>query len=173
MAKKDKTKKQDFNKTASTAPDQKKKMPLGKKLAIGGGGLLVLLIIIVFNFPNYGTINYGICKVYVELTEPYPASIKWMWAWDDHAGQVGIGYKRVDPFGLEYSNEILCTIKTDEQGNLLLDKVDINGRRRVYPQENEELIKKFNMGLGSMFAYPPDLKMPADFPASIKDYQAE
>jgi hypothetical protein len=164
----DTTKKKDFNKSAAAG---KKKKPGRTKLYIGGGvGLFALLIAIVAMFPNYGTINYGICKTYVELYEPYPPAIKWVWAWDDRASTVGIGYKRTDPFGIELSYEITCTVKTDENDNITLESVDINGKRQ-YPQESAEAIKKFNVGLYGLFAYPPDLTMPSDFPADIKDYR--
>ena len=163
-------KKQDFNKTAATGKKQKNSARL-KKLAFGGGALFVLFIVGVIMFPRYGTINFGICKTFVELQEPYPSSINWLWAWDDGAGNVGIGYKRVDPFGLESSNEITCTIHVDEKQIITLEAVDINGKKRKYPQEDPEILKKFNTGLIGLFAYPPDLVLPSDWPADIKDYR--
>ncbi len=163
-------KKQDFNKTAAAGKKEKNSARL-KKLGFGGVALFGILIAIMFMFPRYGTINFGICKTFVELQEPYPSSITWLWAWDDSAGNVGIGYKRVDPFGLQSSNEITCTIHVDEKQNITLESVDINGKKRKYPQEDPDVIKRFNEGLIGLFAYPPSLVLPSEWPADIKDFR--
>lgn len=159
-----------FNKTAN-APKKVKKFSWKKGVAIFFG-ILILLFLILWYFPYYGTMKYGICRTYVELNEPYPQSIQFVDAVEDpYANSVTIAYKKVDPFGLEAMNDILCTFDTQEDGTLLLKKVDINGRKRLYPQEDPERIKKFNETLPAINAYPPSLIMPYITSTDIKDYR--
>jgi hypothetical protein len=162
----------DLNKAAATNGKAKKKKRSWKKGVAITFGILVLLIVGLYFFPYYGTINYGICRTFVELQEPYPQSIKFINAEEDpYTNSVTISYKKIDPFGLEAMNEIQCFIRTDENGAVSLQKVDINGKKRHYPQEDPEVIRKFNVGLIGLFAYPPSLVMPYRMSNDIKDYR--
>ena len=161
----------DFNKTASKEKVKKKKRSWKKGVAIGFG-TFVLLIVGAYFLPNYGTINYGICRTFIEMQEPYPQSIQYINAVEDpYTNSVTISYKKIDPFGLEAMNDIQCFIKTAENGAVSLQKVDINGKKKSYPQEDPAVIKKFNMGLIGLFAYPPSLAMPYRPSNDIKDYR--
>lgn len=165
------TKKKDFNKTATTGKKEKKP-GRAKKWIFGVIGALVLLIVGAFFFPRYGTINYGICRTFVELQEPYPTAINWVWAWEDTPNNIAyIGYKRIDPFGLESSNEIQCTITNDKDKGPLLTKVDINGKKRKYPQEDPAVLEKFNTGMIGILEHPPSLIMPGNFTGDIQSYR--
>jgi hypothetical protein len=161
----------DFNKTATREKVKKKKKSWKKGIAIVFG-LLVLLVVGAYFFPYYGTINYGICRTFIELQEPYPQSIQYINAVEDPStNSVTISYKKIDPFGLEAMNEIQCFIKTADNGAVSLQRVDINGKKKSYPQEDPAVIKKFNMGLIGLFAYPPSLVMPYRMSDDIKNYR--
>lgn len=162
---------QSFNKTAGPAK-KAKKFSWKKGVAIGVG-ILVLLIVGLFFFPYYGTIRYGICRTYIELQEPYPQSIQYINAVEDvnYTNSVTISYKKVDPFGLEAMNEMQCFFENAPDGGLLLRRVDINGKKRKYPQEDPELVKKFNQSIPAIRAYPPSLIMPYILSDDIKEYR--
>lgn len=149
----------------------KKKMSRGKKISIGVGCFFLSILILAF-FPNYGTIKYGICKTFIELQEPYPQSVQIINAYEeiDYNDSVTISYKKVDPFGLEALNDIQCFFETN--GNhILLKRVDINGKKKIYPQESEEVIRRFNLGLQAIVDHPPNLVMPYITSTDIKSYR--
>ena len=159
-----------FNKTART-PKKTKKFTWKKGLGIFVG-LIVLIFAFMWFFPYYGTIKYGICRTYIELNEPYPQSIQFVDAYEDaYYNQVTISYKKTDPFGLEALNEMVCLFDVKEDGSILLKSVDINGKKRKYPQEAPELIEKFNRTIPAIRAYPPNLIMPYLISTDIKDYR--
>lgn len=159
-----------FNKTANT-PKKAKKFTWKKGVAIFVG-LIVTIFLFMWFFPYYGTIRYGICRTYIELHEPYPQSIQYVDAYEEsYYDNVTISYKKTDPFGLEALNEMVCTFETKEDGSILLKSVDINGKKRKYPQEDPELIKKFNQTIPAIRAYPPSLIMPYITSTDIKDYR--
>lgn len=159
-----------FNKTAN-APKKTKKFTWKKGVAIFVG-LIVFIFAFMWFFPYYGTMKYGICRTYIELNEPYPQSIQFVDAIEDNDyNMVTISYKKIDPFGLEALNEMVCQFDTREDGLLQLKSVDINGKKRKYPQEDPELIKKFNETIPSIYSYPPNLIMPYITSTDIKDYR--
>lgn len=152
------------------APRQKRKMSRGKKIAIGVL-IPILLIVGMFFFPNFGTMRYGYCRTFVELQEPYPSALQIINAYEDLASNMtSISYKRVDPFGLEAMNEIRCFFE-EKDGVFLLKRVDINGKKKIYPQEDPEVVRRFNIGLEAISAYPPDLVMPWIESDDIKSYR--
>lgn len=142
-----------------------------KKLYWGGGIGFFVLIIIMALMPAQGTMQYGICKVYVELSELYPQEIKYLNVED--GDPVKIYYKKVDPFGVDSVNSIECHFKRDNTGNMTyeISKIDVNGRFRVYEAEKPENIKKFNTGLWGIVNNPPDLTYPWFAEHDIKRYK--
>lgn len=168
MAEKNKS----FNKISADKAAPKKNSKLKKRAAIGGG-IFVLMIVTLAFFPNYGTIKYGICKTYIEMHEPYPGSIQYINAEEElaYTNTVTISYKKVDPFGLEAMNEMQCFFKDQEDGSIILSKIDINGKKREYPQEDPEMIKRFNVGIPAIIENPPSLVMPFILSDDIKSYR--
>lgn len=162
----------DFNKTVGKPKKAKPRMNKFLKWGIIGVSTVVLLIVGMFFFPRFGTVNYGICRTFIEMQEPYPQSIQWVHGQEDtYSNSVKIFYKKVDPFGLEAMNEMVCTFEKDQEGNLLLKKVDLNGKKRIYPMESEENVKNFNTGIQGVIANPPSLIMPYKSDADIKTYR--
>lgn len=155
-------------------PPSKKKMSKKKKILLGVGGFIVLLVLIGL-VPYMGTINYGICKVFVERMQPYPQSVSYTKVEEQGTEETGffvtMYYKRTDAFGDESMNSIVCKIKKSEEGKLYLDAVDMNGKNRKYPQESPDYIKRFNVGIDAIIQNPPDLVLPYVPSEEIKDYK--
>lgn len=121
--------------------------------------------------PYEGTIQYGVCKVFIELADPYPEEVKSIGI--EQVGQtLRYYYKKTDPFGDESVNLAECTFKANEAGKLTpyLDKVNINGNR-TYKVEDPEYIKKFNVGVPAIVANPPSLVLPYYNLNDIKTYR--
>lgn len=156
-------------------PPKIKKEPLTKqqkkKLYIAGGSVAFLLLVLMALMPAQGSERFGICKVYLELSELYPREIKYLSVedWDP----VKIHYRKVDPFGVESVNLIECYSKRDSAGNLLFElaKVDINGKARAYEAEKPEVVERFNMGISAIFLNMPDLTLPNFSQDNIAQYK--
>lgn len=151
-------------KDKAAKPPKPPKQPMSaktkKKLYWGGGLAFFGLVVVMFMAPVQGSMRYGICKTYVELNELYPKEINYLSVED--GDPVKIYYKKVDPFGVSSVNSIECYFKRDPRGAFSdeLSKVDINGKSRTYEAEKPENIKKFNVGIPAILAYPPDLTLP-------------
>lgn len=162
-------------KSKAEKPQKVSKEPMSpekkKKLYIGGGALCFILLVWVAMMPAKGSAFFGICKVYVELSELYPQEIKFLSVedWDP----VKIFYRKVDPFGVESVNFIECHFKRDSAGNLFYEiaKIDINGKSRTYEAENPEVIERFNKGIGSILQDMPDLTLPMFSVDDITQYK--
>lgn len=148
--------------------DPKKKK---KRLYWIGGGTFFFLIVLMALMPLQGSVQYGICKVYNELNEPYPDQLVYVSVEDGNP--VRIYYKKVDPFGVESVNTIECSFKPDAAGapTTQLTKVDINGKARIYEAESPAAIKRFNSGIPAILDNMPDLTLPNFSLDDIKAYK--
>ena len=142
-----------------------------KKLYWGGGLSFFGLIVMMALAPMQGSMRYGICRTYVELTELYPKEITYLSVED--GDPVKIFYKKIDPFGVDSVNSIECFFKRDSTGSFLdeLSKVDINGKFRAYEAEKPENVKRFNTGIPAIIANPPNLDLPYFSQDNIKSYK--
>lgn len=146
-----------------------------KKMIWIGSGLLVAFLLLAVLYPKQGSVQYGICRVFVELTEPYPQEVRPL-SVDDFVslgGPVKITYKKVDPFGVDAVNTIECTFKRDVAGQptTTLQKVDINGKARVYTAESPEYITKFNQGVPAILENLPSLDLPNFSLDNLSEYK--
>lgn len=147
-----------------------KKAKRKKRLYRAGGIFLFLVIVYAAFAPQMGSIHYGICKVLVEVNEPFPNEIK-IHQVEDYENIVRIYYSSIGTFGEHRSNQMECVFKIDAEGNILyeLDKVNLNGRRK-YDIEKPENIAKFNVGVPAIVENPPDLILPWQNLEDIKQY---
>lgn len=129
---------------------------------------LVILIVIVALTPPFGTARFGICKIFVEMSDPYPEFLEFVQAYEEDV-MVVLDYNRTDSFGQRSLNQIRCIFKSDDP--YLLSRVDINGRSRKYGVEEPAYIDKFNKGVPSILANSPSLKLPPGLAEEIKDYR--
>jgi hypothetical protein len=138
------------------------------KYAIFGVVGLLLSYGIYFLFAPYkGTMAFGICKVFLELTVQFPDELK-LSTVEELPTSVRIWYTQIDGFGQYRMEQIQCFFKADETYGSILDKVTIR-RREVDPL----VVQKFNKTLPIIFAYPPDLTMPVPLPDSLEDLQID
>ena len=145
-----------------------------KKLYIAGGVIGFVGLVTMAMMPSKGTIYFGICKVFIEQNEPYPTSIRYLLAEEYiNWNPIKIFYRRVDTFGANTVEMVDCYFKTDEAGNFIpqLDKVDYNGKVRVYEAEKQEVIDRFNKGIPAILENQPDLTYPWFSLDDIKSYK--
>lgn len=160
---------------AAKPPKKKMSKQKKKKLYWLGGVAFVGLLIMLMMMPRQGTIQYGICRVFVELSEPYPQEVRILNV-DDFVplgGPVKITYKKTDPFGIEAVNTIECFFKRDEAGTptTTVQKIDINGKSRVYSAEHPDYIAKFNQGIPAILKNRPSLDLPDFSLDNLVDYK--
>lgn len=147
-----------------------KPKPKSNKRFWFGGGAVALAIFLWWGFsPVTGTLLFGICKTFVEMSEPYPQNIEYMGV-EELGNIVRMTYKTIDPFGIESFKYLECRFKDDERLGVALEAVDIN-REKKYPQEDPAYIKKFNEGIPGIIQNPPDLAYPPALPDDIRDYK--
>ena len=153
----------------SAKPAQKKKKDV-RIFWIAGIGI-ALLGLLVFLYKPQATIHYGVCKVYLELNEPYPEKIKYL-SLEDFGDSIRIIYRKIDPFGTVSVNIASCTyLIEDGVVTPYLTAVDINGKNKSYEMEKQERIEAFNKSVPTIEAYPPDLTIPYFPLEDISEYR--
>ncbi len=131
------------------------------RIAAAGFVIFILLIVLLVMFscgPRQGTMLYGICKTYLEQSIPYPETMVPTNV-EQYASATRIYYTSIDPFGQYKLEYIECTYKSDEQNNLIVDKILINRR-----EEDADRIKLFNTSLRAIVESEPDLSLPRPYP---------
>ncbi len=142
------------------------------KLYIGGGvGFLFILILIWGLQPNKGSPNFGLCKTYVELSVPYPETLRFLDLFERKLF-VRMQYSYVDSYGQTIFFPIVCQFARDENGVKYLESVNVN-RDKSHPLEEQERIDNFNktMGVGLYDKYKPSLLRPPKLPKNIANYK--
>ena len=143
-----------------------------KKLYIGGA---VTLFVLFFGFwvmqPSKASMNFGICKTYIELNVPYPHTLRFM-DLRDRKLFVRMTYSYIDAYGQTIFFPITCKFDRDENGSKFLDSVDVN-RDKSHPLEDEDRIAEFNksFGIGLFQKYEPILLRPPRMPKNIINYR--
>ncbi len=150
-------------------PLKKPKKKRSKWFWAGIVAFLFVVMAVILN-PPHGTINFGLCKAFVEMNDPYPASLEYVQA-EEYGNLTILDYNKIDSFGQRTLNQIRCTFKDDPQKGLQLDKVDINGKASKPPQEGQDYIDRFNIGISAILNSHPNLVLPYGLPQKIKDYK--
>lgn len=109
--------------------------------------------------PFESSIQYGICKTFVELNVPYPYTLYFSEVLDFSDGSVRIWYSHYDSFGEYRLMPVQCYFAPHETYGLGLSRIMV-GRLEVDP----EVVERFNHALPAIFAYPPDLTYPTPLP---------
>lgn len=147
-----------FDQSAAAPVDKKKKR--NRKLWWSGGGFLLFCLAIYALYKPQATIHYGVCKVYLELNEPYPQKMKYL-AMEDFGQMVRVIYRKIDSFGLVSVNVAECTFKIENNRvTPYLLSVDINGKYKTYRAEEPARIEAFNKSVPVIEQNPPDLSIP-------------
>jgi|TARA_R110002126_G_scaffold13118_1_gene55789 hypothetical protein len=143
-----------------------------KKFYLGGAGALLVGLVLVWGLqPTKASMNYGICKTYIELNVPYPHTLKFM-DLIDRKLLVRMTYSYIDAYGQTIFFPITCKFDRDEQGRKYLDSVDVN-RDKTHPLEDEERLAEFNKSFGIQLfqTYKPALIRPPKMPKNIINYK--
>ncbi len=138
-----------------------------KQLGIGGGVLFFIYLIYLLFVPFKGTMDYGACKVFLELHVQYPQHLKLSGAeeWD---GRVRIWYRTVDGFGEYRLERIECNFIYDEMRGRIAESIYID-RLQLDP----EVVESFNISLPVIYAHPPDLSYPMGLPDALENLKFE
>jgi hypothetical protein len=132
---------------------QKRKKQI-KQASIGGGVVFFIYVIYLMFLPFKGTMDFGICKVFLELQVQYPDHLKLNGA-EQFRDRVRIWYRTVDAAGEYRLARLECNFKQDETrgrvlGSALVDLAEID----------PAIIEKFNVSIPAIRANPPDLTYP-------------
>ncbi len=160
-----------MNDAAPVIRRKKKKAALTPKqrnvrLAVAGGGLLLVALIYYGIQPIKGSVNFGICRTYVEQNATYPTEIKYI-SLLERGGEVRIEYLLVNEFGQYESKTINCQFRSDPQTGIALADVIINRQK-----EPPARIDRFNLGMPALLEYPMDLVSPGILPDDIKVFRS-
>jgi len=109
--------------------------------------------------PFQSSIQYGICKIFIELNVPYPYTLHYSEVLDFADGSVRVWFSHYDSFGDYRLMPVQCFFAPHETYGLGLSRILI-GRREVDP----DIVEHFNHALPAIFAYPPDLTYPTPLP---------
>jgi hypothetical protein len=142
------------------------------KLYLGGVGALLFAGVMVWGLqPNRASANYGLCKTYIELSVPYPHTLRFM-DLKERRGTIRMIYSYIDPYGQTIFFPITCNFERDENGRKRLASVKVN-RDKAHPLESAEMLSEFNklFGIGLFKVYPPDTTRPPRLPKKITNYR--
>lgn len=168
--KKDSSKKTKADMAAHGVKVEKK--PSYMKFYLGGAGALLFLFILFMGLqPTKGSPNYGICRTYIELSVPYPHTLKFV-DLVDRKLLVRVTYSYIDSYGQTIFFPITCKFARDENGKKFLESVDVN-RDKSHPLEEQERIDEFNksFGIGLFGKYEPNRIKPPKIPKKITDFK--
>ena len=153
----------DDNKPRPLSPLAQKKLALRKKRQ---KQLMYLAVIALIGYglwwmfkPFQSSIQYGICKTFIELNVPYPYTLYYSEVLDFSDGSVRIWFSHYDSFGDYRLMPVQCYFTPHETYGLGLSRIIIE-RREVDPA----IVERFNNALPAILAYPPDLTYPTPLP---------
>lgn len=127
-----------------------------QKLWIGIGASILLILIVAFAcMPRKGTIQYGICKIYIEKNIAiFPSTFYEILSYETY-GLAHIEYMNINLEGDKSYEIVECKFVQSPTRGLELTEVVHERDRRP-----DEEIKKFNKIIPIIIESPPDLTMP-------------
>lgn len=140
-------------------PGRFKKEDIEKAIKYGSIALALLLVVLMVYScqPKKGSMGYGICSTFLELTTTYPHTLQYSDV-EFSRTAVRIYFSAIDAFG-EFKNEMLeCTFGPDEKMGMKLTQV----KRNRNPVE-QKVIDEFNMTLPTVMSSKPYLVMPPEW----------
>ena len=144
-----------------TSKSAKKKKQ--KQYAIIGGIALVGLILFVGLQPIKGTIQYGICRVFIEQSVRYPSEMLIVNV-VEHPAYVQVEYTTINEFGDYAAHVATCYFQQDQKGQIALRDV-VMDRQKVDPKK----MSIFNLTIPTIISNPPDLTVPPPIKNDILD----
>jgi hypothetical protein len=126
--------------------------------------LLSLVAFVVFYMfywlvkPFESSMQYGICKVFVELNVPYPDTVYFSEV-VEFQDSIRVWFSYSDSFGEFRLEPIQCYFGPSEKYGMELTRITI-GRREIDPNA----VASFNSALPAILANPPTLVYPTPLP---------
>lgn len=145
-------------KKAARKKRMKKLITYGVILLVGYGAWMLFK-------PFKKGMNYGICKVFIELQVPYPYTLYYSEA-IDFADYIRVWFSYLDSFGDYTLTKAECYFGPHEKYGFGLTRVII-GKREIDP----EIVEKFNSSIPAIVTNPPDLTYPTPLPNDPKNLQ--
>jgi len=135
--------------------DRKKKKDKKRNIFLGIAGA-VGLIIWWGTQPLVGTMQYGVCKTFIETQLYYPRTLR-INSVSDFDRSLRVYYTYIDPFGQSRMDFTECTFAPTSggTGNMIISSIEMN-RQPV----SQEKLDAFNQTIPAILAYPPDLIIP-------------
>lgn len=157
-------------KPAPSALGDKKKAARKKRRIRGlqGLGFLVFCYIVYLLFiPFQGGMNFGACKVFLELYVRYPDTLH-LSTVEDFGDSYRIWFTETDAFGQYRLQQVQCFYRADDTTGFAIERVEID-RRPV----DQKFVDDFNRSLPTVLAFPPDLTYPKAIPDSLSDIEID
>ncbi|MDB5490754.1 MAG: hypothetical protein JWO78_603 [Micavibrio sp.] len=133
-----------------SAPKKKSRWLLYTGIAVGIIGLIVWTVM----QPRYGSIQFGICKVFIEKTLSYPLDYRVVSVYEK-PNEVRMEYTSTNEYGEYILRQVSCRFRPDPVTVWALTEVLQN--RVKLP---EEMVTPFNATIPGIIANPPDLALP-------------
>jgi hypothetical protein len=141
-------------KSAASASSVKRK----KKLTLyGGAGILLVALAVagffwyVFYAPRYGTIHYGICKVFAERQISFPSTMT-VRDVEYYRNRLRVYVTHIDAAGQYRYDGFECAFNLPG-----FEIISARLNRDPLPQQN---VNEFNKTINVILANPPDLEVP-------------
>jgi len=126
-----------------------------KKYYIAAPFVLIFGYFVVwFMTPYKAGLDYGFCKVFLELNVQYPEHLI-LSEIEEKRNFIRIWYLQTDSFGQQRLENIECYHGEDPELGYYISKIRID-RRELDPAK----VERFNKSLSTIAAYPPDLTYP-------------
>lgn len=152
---------------APPSPLAEKKKAARRRLRIrlmqGAGALVFCFLVYVLFIPSKGGMNYGMCKVFLELYSRYPDTLG-LSSVEDFGDSYRIWFTETDAFGQYRLQQLQCFYRPDENTGFALQRVTID-RREI----DQKIVEDFNRSIATVIAFPPDLTFPDPIPDTLRD----
>lgn len=137
-----------------------------RKYAMYGIAAVVVIFIGTYLFkPFEGTIEFGICKTFLETQVRYPDKLR-LSTVENIQGAMRIWYSSLDSFGEYRLQPIECFFATNAQGQLYMRRAKISRR-----DLDQSKVDAFNVSIPYLIENPPDLTLPTPLPDRLSDLQ--
>ena len=147
------------------AKDKAKRKQQRQKMLLWAGGAIVLgLLLYVIFAKGKASIEYGLCKVFIETRVEYPRELRFT-AVQTYPSKIRVWYVAHDSFGQKPIEKMDCSF-TRVNGIPQMTKAEIN-RGEIDPRD----IELFNYSIPAILENPPDLEYPRGLPGDLKLYR--
>jgi hypothetical protein len=152
-------------KPVSPLAEKKKKARKKRRIwMLQGGGLLVFCYVFYLLLTPYkGGLNFGVCKVFLELYVRYPDTLH-LSTVEDFGDSYRIWFTETDAFGQYRLQQMQCYYRPDEDTGFAIQRVTMD-RREV----DKKVVDDFNRSIRTIAAFPPDLTYPDPIADSLED----